>query len=320
MKECCEDEDGVVDKILPIVEPMMHHRSTRFSPIVGNHRIFMKVGIASFFNSSRLLFNKTLTRDRHAEVKRINCNNKDDQNERTAIVNKNVAIKLTNEQQELLTSSSYPIGYALLGTIKQSMTKPEMLIKKHDLMVENPKERCNYFNIFWKYCVEKKRLLFCSYKPTKRSAPNFCEMLPKVYNNKRSFLIKYLYFEEDILENPDVPFNDEEEILTEPDGAQMNVIRKLVDALTFSYDPMAFIDVQGAKQEAYVRAQALEQPLESVDDFLENKQQIDNVLDGLDLVQKRKLGGNEEKAKSGNSRVKKQVKDADGKKGGKKGA
>lgn len=274
---------------MPILEPRKYYRSTPFYPAVGNRKMFMKVRILSIVRSANILFNKMVTRNEHAEVRRIR-KHVPIGGQTVAVIRKNLKIKLTDDEAAELKSSKYPVGYALLGVMKQQMSKPELVIQKHDLMFENPGEQCNYFNIFWKYCIEKQSILFCSYRFSKRSInPSFCEMIPKAYNNKRCFLIKYLYFRESILVDPESPFQNDEQTTEEPSDDTMNEVRKLVDGLTFSYSPMAFFDVEEAKKEAYLRAQALDQPMEHVENFLDDKDKINKVLDDLGIIQKRKF-------------------------------
>lgn len=297
-KEYCEDEDGIVDKILSIAEPNKRYRSTRFFPFIGNTKKFLKVHIATPApQSARLLFNKLLTRDRHAEVRKIAKAEKTIQTERIAVINKDDKIKLNCDDLTMLKSSPYPVGYALLGVVKQKMTKPEFVIQQHNLMFENPKEKLKYFNSFWKYCYEKDRVLFCSYKPTRASHASFCEMIAKVYNNRPGFLIKYLYFVDDIIIDPEAPFEKREEEVDEPDDSVINDVNKLIDALTFTFDPKAFFDVQDAKEEAYVRAQVLDQPMERVENFLDNAGNMNKILQDIGIVQKRKIDKKETKTK-----------------------
>lgn len=302
LKEICKDEDGVVEKILPIIEPKMHHHSTRFYPAVGNEDLFMKVHIDPMVRSSKVTF-KYLTRDKHAEL-RPRPKKKPIETERTFRVSKakqknqkDFKVTVKTEEIAALKSSQYPIGYALLGVMNKQLTRPECSLRKSDLMVPNPKETCNYFNVFWKYCAEKKKVLFCSYRHSRRCQTTFCEMIPKAYNNKRCFLIRYFYFSED---HPISPFDEdleeeEEEDTNEPDEATLSNIRKLVDGLAFSYDQMAFVDVQDAREEAYIKAQILDQPLEHVENYLDNRDKINKIVDDLGVVQKRKIEEKEEK-------------------------
>lgn len=322
MKELCEDDDGVVDKVLPIVQPTKYHRSTRFYPNVDKHKRFMKVLVTSFSDSSKLLFNKKFTRDRHLEVAAVKISS-GIETEKIAVLQKDFEIKIKCEVEEKMRLSPYPVGYALLGMIDKPLTRPEMVFKKNDVMFENPKEieKYNHFNDIWQYCAAKDKVMLCSFRATKKSVPGFCELIPKVYDKKRAFLIKYLYFREDVLQYPEIPTEDETESPGECDEETIDTVKKLVDALTFNYDPKAFNDYEIAKTEAYVKAQLLEQPMESVEDFLENTQQIDSVLNDLGLVQKEgKYDVKEEQAaqtskkqRSG-GRVKKEVKEEGGKK------
>lgn len=285
--------------MLLAMEPSVNFCSAKFFPALNNKKIFMKVFIDSIVHRPTVISNKKLTRDRHAEV-RLKKQNESTETEKIATICKDVKLKLKNEEIETLRTSQYPVGYALLGVLKQPMSRPEIVIKKHDLMFQKPKEICNYFNVFWKYCSEKNRVLFCSYRRSKVCQAGFCEMLPEFLNNKPCFVIKYLYFLEDYVLNPELPFEDEEETIKEPSDAVINDISKLVDALTISYDPTAFTDVQSVREEAYIRSQVLEQPFESVENFLDDRSKINKVVDDLGVVQKRVADG--KKSQQGNKR------------------
>lgn len=296
VKEYCEDEEGIMEKIAPHVEPVVYQRSVPFYPKLSNLKIYMKVLIHKFFKESHLSYNRKVTCDRHAEVRSIRMSNAvpkekmmvtvvmDKETKKSYKVKKPVKYK----DEEALKKYKYPVGYSLIG-VTNRLDKPEMVLQPHYMMVESPKENLSFFKVFWKYCGEKNKVLLCCHRPTKRSHPQFCEFIPKVYNNTPAFLVKYLYFLEDTLINPDIPeFDDSPE--EEPvDETVKKDVTKLVDALTFSYDPTAFNDVSALKEHAYIKAQVLEQDMEDVDDLIENDEQIDKIIADLDLVQKRKV-------------------------------
>lgn len=303
MKEFCEDDDGITERILLVVKPAMRLRSVSFFPSVGNTNIFMKVLIDSVEHHSNVVLNKLVTLDTHAEARKVSNRVAKEKKQKKC---KREKPTLKAEDLQPLKSSPYPIGYALLGVVDGPMSRPEVYMKKHNLMFENPKDECNYLSTFWKYCVEKKKVLFCSYRHSNRCQPSFCEMKPLIVNNKCCFLIKYLYFLDDYneIDPAEPPFDDddeydaeEEESVKEPvTDNVINDVTKLVDALTFSYDPQAFYDAVGLKEEAYVKAQVLEQPMEDVEDITDvSKCKMNKMLDELGVVQKRMVQVKDEK-------------------------
>lgn len=124
-------------------------------------------------------------------------------------------------------------------------------------MTLHPKETSPFFETLWQYCVDKNKVLICQSKFSRSTRPKLVELIPKYFNNQKSFLTKQICTQEMraiALENEEAP---------EIREAEKQAARDLIELMTFDYNPMSFPDPVYSKQEAYIKSQILDTTMEN---------------------------------------------------------
>ncbi|XP_072401207.1 uncharacterized protein [Diabrotica undecimpunctata] len=269
-EEICTDTEGLTEKLSSLIMVAINEYQVLFYPFRDDPERFLKCKRFSFTTNIQL-YNSFMTKD---GKKVINTN---------APSNEPVYFKIRSSdpnldhmrfdslEKESLRDNVTPKGLTLAYIGDRQIGLGHMFFSSHLIKVD-PTETLPFFNKFWDHCVHSKKVLVCFSKNNQPDRPRYVELIPIIANGQQMFLEKRLPFGNEIV----LPFKatfPEEEV----DDKRKLAIKKLVDQLTFDFNPKMLPDISLQKKKAYVKAKLLGTFPEPVNDV-----QVDNtVLDGV---------------------------------------
>lgn len=116
----------------------------------------------------------------------------------------------------------------------------------------------------------------CLKKYRHPSEIRYIELIPKYANKQRLFLIKDIPFCEEYCVPKDV--HTEKATSSNISEEQKQLMRDLIEKISFKYEPSIFVNPSYGKKKAYVKAKLLGLPEEIVEDTTSNPGQIDEEI------------------------------------------
>jgi hypothetical protein len=270
-----EDEDGLLEKLSTLILVRYYQRRLNFFPFIGDQSRFLKVRQKSFVQEEKL-YNNAFVSAEGKLVKKISKTPTDELKKYLLKFNMGSLEFDTTEYYEI-KNNDLPIGYSLIH-VSDRVTDVGIILANTAIMEVDVKEEIPFFESFWQYCVDKNKVLICIRKLKKFDKIRFVELIPKFAQNTKLFIIKI------------IPFNDEnkypasrltvkeEDINVEYSQEKVTVTDKLINSLTFDYDPKMFTNLSLAKKKAFLRAKLLQDPEEDVEDVTLDSEAIDKSL------------------------------------------
>lgn len=273
----CEDQEGLVEQLQSAIVFRYTKLKYHFYPFKNDYSRYLQVIKMSFIRKAKLINTEKAAPDGRL-LKRV----RPDLGVSQATVPEfELFMGLQEPQLQLNLSDKYdiygndmPIGIHL-QYVSDRQSMEGVVLNNTNIVIVDPKEELPYFEHFWQYCVDRNKVLICIKKYKHPTEIRYVELIPKYANNQKLFLIK------------DLPFSHEltipKRILTtkqefERTKEKSEVVRKLIDKLTFDYDPRMFINPSYGKKKAFVKAKLLDAPEEQVIDSTEDTQGIDGQI------------------------------------------
>lgn len=249
----------LTEKLSYLIQKKVSQRNTKFYPFIGNTECYMEVNVSKPTTSNRVMKNMYVTRDTQEEVKKT-IQQKHGDSYMCTYNKEEPGLEITVGEYQILGETSIPVGYTLSYVGKPVLQtgwvlSPPYLMKKHS------KETQELFEMFWQFCRDNDKCLFCYQKLKRGSTVRFVELIPKLNKNVRQFLVKILPFAPEI--HYDVT-EQENEITFSVD--EENAMSNLIDSLTIDYNADTFQDPVEGRKKAYIKSQLLGEKLEKLDD------------------------------------------------------
>ncbi|KAF7272789.1 hypothetical protein GWI33_014462 [Rhynchophorus ferrugineus] len=274
----CPDKDGLEDKLKSIIVFRYTKLRTRFYPFSNEYSKYLKVLKVNFIKKAKLINNKRVSKDDWKPVKCVkkpNISGDSGQYKLTMGVGEDPFTFSAADVKEL-RSNDLPLGLHLQYVSNRQLSTG-VLLNHTSILIVDPKEDLKYFDEFWQYCVNNDKVLVCIRKYQRISPIRFVELVPKFANNQRLFLIR------------DLPFCDEyapskptvKHVLPSFDISEekQQTIERLIDRLSFDYDPKTFRNLNYARKKAFVKSELLKQTEEDVEDIFANcSESIDHEI------------------------------------------
>ncbi|RZC35271.1 hypothetical protein BDFB_004284 [Asbolus verrucosus] len=270
-----EDEEGLLEKLSSLILVRYYQRRLNFFPFLNDQSRFIKVIQKKFIQEEKLYNNAHITTSGKS-VKKISKNVGD--------APKTFVLKYNNEHLEFdveenfdLKNNDLPIGYTLIH-VSDRVTEVGFVLTNSSILEIDHKEDLKFFDSFWQYCVDKKKVLVCVRKMKNLDKIRFVEFIPKFANNTRMFIIKPIPFISEIKYPPSKLDIKKEDTACDYSQEKVQVTNSLIDALTFDYHSKMFINPSFAKKKAFLRSKFLDEPVEEVEDVTLDSEGIDSRL------------------------------------------
>lgn len=120
------------------------------------------------------------------------------------------------------------------------------------VMIANPEESSERFDIFWQYCVDNEKVLLCGCRYSVAFRPKLVELIPKFVYNRRCFMVNTVYQQRRhkyVTDEFDQPLHITSE--------ERKIAKDFINRLTFDYDPTLFPNPVYTKKEAYIKAELM---------------------------------------------------------------
>ncbi|KAF5297657.1 hypothetical protein FQA39_LY11988 [Lamprigera yunnana] len=259
------------EKLASLIQVKTYVRKSVFYPFLGNTESYFNISISRPISTTKVLKNMYVTKATQQQVKKTIKQNIADTYD-CIYSRSEPGIEISLMEKQKMGETKLSVGYTLLS-VSIPIIQPGWVIKPPYLMEKHSKENLELFDIFWQFCRDKDRCLVCYQKLKKGGDVRLVELIPKLINNKRQFLVKIVPFAPEIHYNPTEP--DQMYNFSEEEEAAMS---EVIESLTFNYSPECFRDPVESKKKAYIKSQLLEEKMEEVNEGVETDEVVDERL------------------------------------------
>lgn len=271
------DTIGLKEKILSL----LIYRGNRALFFPFNHdqyrKNFFEVIEKRYIKHHKFLNNVSVTKDTNVQVKEIARGGEPKDTYSLQYSTCQDPISFTVEERNIMVYDGNSVGFSLLGTTKCSMLEEGLHSSDPTFIQKNKRINCPHFDIFWQYCVDKNSKLICARKYKQDGPTKLVQLIPKLINSIRSFLVLGIPYCSDIhyqeIHNPYYKSKPTDNV---------NIVaaaENMVHALDFRYDPLKIHDTVNCKKWEYLRAELLEEKSRPISDVLELNFIEKDVLD-----------------------------------------
>ncbi|XP_057657460.1 uncharacterized protein LOC130894577 isoform X1 [Diorhabda carinulata] len=294
-EEICTDTEGLTQKLSSTILVNINKRKLNFYPFKGDTTRFLKC-LRLYIYSNIQLYNNYMTKDGQ---KVINTSRQSDTPVyyRIKYISSDKApnVKFDIDEKDRLMDFDTPKGL-ILCYVADRQVGIGHIFTSPNLIRADPKEDLPYFNKFWDNCVATNKVLVCTSKMRQPDKIRCVELIPVLVDGIQMFLEKVLPFGNEIILPQKLNYPIEE-----VNEERKEAVRKLVDKLTFDFEPNMITDIQFQKKKAYIRAKLLNEPIIPVNDIQIDPQALDSVLDEVITEIKEKFDLKETEKKRGRS-------------------
>lgn len=272
-EEICTDTEGLTQKLSSTILVNINERKLIFYPFKDDTRRFMKC-LRLYIYSNIQLYNTNMTKDgqkvintpKHSDIPvhyRIKHISSD----------KAPNVKFDLDEKDRLMDFDTPKGL-ILSYVADRQVGIGHIFSSPNLIRADPKEELPYFNKFWDNCVATNKVLVCTSKVRQPDKIRCVELIPVLVDGIQMFLEKRLPFGNEIMLPQKLNYPVEE-----VNKERREAVRKLVDKLTFDFEPKMVVDIQFQRKKAYIKAKLLNEPIVPVNDIQVDPQALDSVLE-----------------------------------------
>uniref|UniRef100_A0A1Y1JSC4 Uncharacterized protein n=1 Tax=Photinus pyralis TaxID=7054 RepID=A0A1Y1JSC4_PHOPY len=264
------NSSNLKQKLSYLIRKKTNQKKVKFYPFNGDFERYMDVSVSKPTVSNRIMKNMHVTRDTQEEVKKtVKQSNADSY---VCIYKKDGSgLVISKGERQILGETSVPVGYTLL-CVNKSTLQPGWVLTPPYLMKKHANETQELFESIWQFCRDNDKCLVCFQKLKQASNVRFVELIPKLINNVRQFIVKILPFA------PEIHYDIAKERQNDTTEVQENAMSNLIDALTIDYDVDSFQDPVESRKKAYIKSQLLEEKLEEIDEGVMPDSKIDKLI------------------------------------------